>query len=237
MTELKKRRPWTVLPHATLQKIEDNLWAVENNVPGTSIGRRMCILKRTDGSLLFYHAIPLDEMTLAAVVAWGTPKYLVLGHDQHTVDAYAFAEKLGLKVYGPKKSEVKLRTKVSLEGTLEDIPADPSMDIMSVPGTKHGETAIVLRSGAGARVSILISDVIQNNPREKLAFIFRLLGFAGGPKVVPAFRMLFLKDKAAVKATFLQWAAIPNLKRLVVFHGTIVENDAASALKSIAARL
>lgn len=233
----KPRRPWTVLPHSTLQKIEENLWAVENNVPGTSIGRRMCILKRTDGSLLFYHAIPLDEATLAEVKAWGTPKYLVLGHDQHTVDAHAFAEKLGLKVFGPKKSEVKLRTKLSLEGTLEEIPADASMDIMSVPGTKHGETAIVVRSGSGARVSILISDVIQNNPREKLALLFRLLGFAGGPKVVPVFRMLFLKDKTAVKETFLSWAAIPNLKRLVVFHGTIVDTDAAGALRSIAATL
>lgn len=233
----KAKRPWTVLPHSRLQKMEDNLWAVENNVPGTSIGRRMCIVKRTDGSLLFYHAIPLDEATLAEVRAWGTPRYLVLGHDQHTLDAHAFAEKLGLKVYGPKKSEEKLRTKVSLEGTLEDIPDDPSMDIVSVPGTKHGEAAIIVRSAGGARVSILISDVIQNNPREKLAFIFRLLGFAGGPKVVPVFRMLFLKDKAAVKETFLQWAAIPNLKRLVVFHGTVVENDASGALRAIAARL
>lgn len=233
----KTRRPWTVLPHSALQKIDDNLWVVENNVPGTSIGRRMCIIKRTDGSLLFYHAIPLDEATLAEVKAWGTPKYLVLGHDQHTVDAHSFAEKLGLKVYGPKKSEEKLRAKVSLEGTLEDIPVDSSMDILSVPGTKHGETAIIIRSGSGARVSVLISDVIQNNPREKIAFIFRLLGFAGGPKVVPVFRMLFLKDKTAVKETFLKWAAIPNLKRLVVFHGTIVDNDAAGALRTVAATL
>ena len=233
----KAKRPWIVLPHSTLQKIEDNLWAVENNVPGSTIGRRMCIIKRTDGSLLFYHAIPLEDATLAEVKEWGSPKYLVLGHDQHTVDAHAFAEKLGLKVYGPKKSEEGLRKKVTLEGILEDIPSDPSMDISSVPGTKHGETAIIVRSGGDARVSVLISDIIQNNPTEKIAFIFRLLGFAGGPKIVPVFRLLFLKDRAAVKETLLKWAAIPNLKRLVVFHGTIVENDTAGALKSIAAAL
>lgn len=233
----KAKRPWIVLPHSALQKIDDNLWAIENNVPGTSIGRRMCIVKRSDGSLLFYHAIPLDEQTLAEVKAWGTPKYLVVGHDQHMIDTHAFAEKLGLKVYGPKKSEAKMRTRAAVEGTLEDITADPTMDLVSVPGTSHGEASIIVRSGGGARVSILVSDVIQNNPPEKIAFIFRLLGFAGGPKVVPVFRMLFLKDKVAVKETFLKWAALPNLKRLVVFHGTIVENDAAGALRSVAARL
>lgn len=234
---MKTPRPWTVLPHSTLQKLEDNLWTVENNVPGTSIGRRMCIIKRTDGSLLFFHAIPLDEATLSEVKAWGTPKYLVLGHDQHTIDAHAFADKLGVKVYGPKKSEAGLHKKVSLAGTLEDIPVDPTLDILSVPGTKHGETAIIVRSAAGERVSILISDVIQNNPADKIAFPFRLLGFAGGPKVVPVFRALFLKDKAAVKELFLKWATIPNLKRMVVFHGTVVENDAAGALRTIAATL
>jgi hypothetical protein len=233
----KPKRPWTVLPHSTIQKLEDNLWCVENNVPGTSIGRRMCIIKRTDGSLLFFHAIPLDEAALAKVMELGTPKYLVLGHDQHTVDAHAFAEKLGVKVYGPKKSEVGLQKKVTLEGILEDIPPDPSLDISSVPGTTHGETAILVRSGPEERVNILISDVIQNNPPEKIAFVFRLLGFGGGPKVVPAFRMLFLKDRTAVKETFLKWAAIPNLKRIIVFHGTIVDNDAAGALKSVAATL
>lgn len=233
----KPKRPWTVLPHSALQKIDENLWAIESMVPGVPAARRMCIIKRTDGTLLFFHSIPLDDETLRQVQALGTPKYLVVGHDQHMIDTHAFAEKLGVDVYGPKKSEEKMRARATLEGVLEDVPADPSIDLMSVPGTKHGETAIIVRSGGGARVSILISDVIQNSPREKTPLFMRLLGFAGGPKIVPVFRMLFLKNKAAVKETFLKWAAIPNLKRLVPFHGSIVEADAAEALKKVAATL
>ncbi len=233
----KTKRPWTVTSHSALEKIDDNLWAIENTMPGMGIGRRMCIIKRTDGSLLFFHAIPLDDSTLAEVRALGTPEYLVVGHDQHAFDAHAFQQKLGLKAYGPKMNEEKLRGCVDLMGALEDIPADPSMDFVSVPGTKHGEAAIVLRSGGGSRVSLLVTDIIQNTPRESMSFFFRILGFTGGPKVVPMFRMLFIKDKAVLKNTLMNWSNIPNLKRIIPFHGTIVENDASGVLKKIAATL
>lgn len=234
---LRKKRPWTVLPHSKLQKLDDNLWTIENDVPGARIPRRMCIIKRADGSLLFFHAIPLDDTTLAEIRAWGKPTYLVVGHDQHTMDAEAFREKLGLKAFGPKECEKKLRERVTLTGVLEDIPLDPSMDILSVPGTTHGETAIVLRSGDGSRVSLIVSDVIHNTPKEATSFIFRLLGFSGGPKVVPAFRLLFIKNKAVLKEALMRWAETPNLKRLVPFHGTIVEHDARGAIQSAAANL
>ena len=234
----KPKRPWTVLPHSTIQKIEENLWTVENKVPGTQIGRRMCIIKRTDGSLLFFHAIPLDEQTLAEVRAWGTPAYLVLGHDQHTMDAHAFQEKLGLKVYGPKENHAALQERVTLTGALEEVPSDPSMDIIGVPGTKKGETAIILRSGADNRVSILVSDVLHNTHREDTSLPFRIMGFtSNAPKVVPAFRMLFIKDKSVLKNVLTKWADLPNLKRLVPFHGRIVEQDAAGAIRAAASKL
>lgn len=236
----KPKRPWTVLPHSTLQKIDDNLWAVVNDVPGprfVRIPRRMCIIKRTDGSLLFFHAIPLDDATLAEVRAWGKPAYLVVGHDQHMIDAEAFREKLGLKLFGPKECIAKIQARGTTAGVLEDIPSDSSMDIVSVPGTKHGETALILRSGEDKHASLLVSDVIHNTPREATSFIFRLLGFTGGPKVVPAFRLLFIKDRAVLKAALMRWAEIPNLKRLVPFHGTIVENDTSGAIRAVAAKL
>lgn len=232
----KPKRPWTVEEHSTLQKIDDNLWGIEGYVPGARIPRRMCIIKRSDGSLLFFHAIPVDEKTLNEIRMLGTPAYLVVGHDQHMMDAHAFQEKLGLKVYAPKEVEAKARARATVTGTLESIPSDPSMDIMSVPGTKHGETAIVVRSGDG--VNLLVSDVLQNTPPEATSFMFRLLGFsAKAPKIVPVFKMMFIKDKAVLKDALMKWAQTPNLKRLVPFHGKIVDTDAAGAIRAAAARL
>jgi hypothetical protein len=202
-----------------------------------SIHRRMCIVKRSDGSLLFFHAVPVDEQTLAEIKALGTPKYLVVGHHQHAVHAHAFQEKLGLKAYGPKKVSEDMKKRFNLDGGLEDIPADPAMDCVQTPGSRFDEATIVVRSGGGSRTSILFTDAIQNNPKEKLLLPFRLLGFGGGPKVVPLYRMLFTSDKKLLKEAFTAWAQLPGLTRLVPFHGTIVDSNPADALRAAASTL
>ena len=229
-----KKRPWIVTEHSPIKKLEDNLWVVEGMVPGAPIYRRMSIIKMADGSLLFYHAIPLTDAEIAQVRAWGRPSYLVVPHDQHCIDAESFREKLGLKVFGPKSCEAKLRARLELGGTLEDFPNDATVTVEAVPGNKFGEAMVKVKSGP--RLNLLFADVIQNNPPET-ALLFRILGFAGGPKVVPAYRMLFLKDRSAVRAYFERCAALPGLARLIPFHGTIVEKDVSDALRSVAARL
>ena len=232
----KPKRPWTVSAHSPLTQIDDNLWGVEDVLP-PGILRRMCIVRRSDGSLLFFHAVPVDDATLSQIRALGTPKYLVVGHEQHAVDTHAFQEKLGLQSYGPKKLEAALQKRFNLTGALENIPRDPWVEVIETPGSKKDETTVIVKSGGGSRVSILTSDVLQNNPPEKLKLIFKLLGFGGGPKVVPLYRMLFISDKAALKKAILRWASLPGLKRLVPFHGDIVENGVADALRAAAAKL
>src|SRR5258708_1823109 len=108
----KPPRRWIVTRHGPLEKLEDNLWAVEGDVPGVPFRRRMSIVRRTDGTLLFFNAMPLEEAVLAEVKAWGRPAVLVVPHDQHMIDARAFAEKLGLSIYGPKECETKVRARV-----------------------------------------------------------------------------------------------------------------------------
>lgn len=231
----KPRRTWTVTKHGALLQHEDNLWSVEGLVPNAPFPRRMCIVRRSDGTLLFFHAIPLEDQALAQVAALGKPAVLVVGHDQHAIDAHPFAERLGLKIYGPKRAEAGLRERCNLAGTLEDLPADPAVSVESLAGTKHGETVVTVTSGG--RQSVLFSDAIQNTPPEKLNFIFRLLGFGGGPKTVFVFRMLFVKDKAALRAALAKLAALPGLARLIPCHGQVVESGARQALEAAATAL
>src|SRR5215471_7629222 len=182
----KAKRGWIVTKHGPLRELADNLWCVEGDVPGIPIHRRMCIIRLTDGSLLFYHAIPVDDATLEQIRVLGKPAYLVVGHDQHAIDAHAFQQKLGLKAYGPAACEAKLRERVELTGTLDSFPADARVTLESMAGTKHGETLVTVQSDDGA--SVLFADVIQNSPKEATSFMFRMMGFAGGPKVVWVFR-------------------------------------------------
>ena len=139
-------RPWIVTRHDPIEKLEDNLWSVCGDVPGIPFTRRMFIIKRADGSLMFFGmAIPLEEAALAEVTAWGRPAILVT-HDQHMIDAWLFSEKLGLRVYGPKACEAKMRARAEMTGTREDVPARPHHRIAPVDGAKTGEPAVIVPS-------------------------------------------------------------------------------------------
>ena len=153
------------------------------------------------------------------------------------VVAAAFAEKLGLKVYGPKACEAKMRVRAEIAGMLEDIPPDANVQITTVAGVKNGEPAIVVRSDGGRRVTLLVSDVLQNNSRASIGLLPRLMGFSGGPKVVPVFKMIFLKDKPALKRQLTEWAELPGLARLVPCHGDAVTSDVAEGLRAAAAAI
>ena len=234
----KAPRPWTVTRHDPIEKLEENLWAVQGDVPGIPFKRRMFIVKLADGALLFGGAaVPLDDAALAEVTAWGRPAALLVPHDQHMIDAAAFAQKLGLQVYGPKACEAKMRARAEIAGTIEDAPSDSTVRVVAVAGAKTGEPVIVVTSAGGQRVSLLISDAIQNNAKSSMGLLPRLCGFAGGPKVVPIFKMLFVKDKAALKNQLNEWADLPGLARVVPCHGDIVGDGAGPALKAAAASL
>jgi hypothetical protein len=235
---MSRRRPWTVTSHDPIERLDDNLWTVEGDIPGGPGRRRMFIAKRSDGRLLFAGAaIPLDEGALSEVTRWGRPSFLVVPHHWHMIDAHPFAARLGLAVFGPRACATKIARRTDLAGILEDLPPDPDVAVEGVAGTSTGEAAVLVTSGGGRRVSVLIADVIQNSPPRSMSWPWRLLGFTGGPKVVPAFGMFFLRNRSLLKAQLERWAAVPTLLRLVPCHGTIVRSDAALALRGVAARL
>lgn len=158
-------RPWTVTRHDPIEKLEENLWAVQGDVPGIPFTRRMFIAKLSDGSLMFGGAaVPLEDAALAEVTAWGRPAALVVPHDQHMIDAAAFAQKLGVRVYGPKVCEAKMRARAEIAGTVEDTPGDATVKVVPVAGVKNGEPAILVTSAGGQRVSLLIADAVQEQP-------------------------------------------------------------------------
>ncbi len=232
-----KKRPWIVTRHGAIEKIDDNLWTVCGDVPGAPIQRRMAIVKLGDGRLLFYHAVPLEETALNEVLAWGQPSILLVGHDQHAIDAQPFRDRLGVKIYGPRPCEAKLRRRLELEGTFENLPIDPAVTVESLSGAKSGEPVVIVRSGVDQRVSLLFCDLLQNNPSRKLHLLLRLLGFGGGLKVPPVARLLFVKDRAALRTHLERLTQLPNLLRILPCHGDLLTTQAAEQLRNAVAKL
>ncbi len=232
-------RPWIVTRHDPIEKLDDNLWLVRGDLPGLSksagFSRAMHIIKLSDGRLAFHNAVPVDETALGEIVSWGKLSILIVPMHLHAMDAHGFRERLNLEVFTSKVVADKVRAIVAVDGTLEDLPKDPALRCEVLAGTKFGEAAYVVQSGA--RASIVFCDAIHNNRRGTgfNGFMFRLLGFAGdGPKVPPMYKVRALRDGKALKRDLLRLADTPGLVRLVPSHGSVVSRDPAAALRNAA---
>jgi hypothetical protein len=235
----KPPRPWTVLPHGPLEKLEENLYAIEGEVPGIAgLRRRMAIVRRADGGLLFFNAVPVGEEALARIRALGRPAILVIPQQLHMMDAHAFRERLGVRVYAPAVARAAVAARVVVDGAFEDIPGDPAVSVIPVAGFKTGEGMAVVRSGD--RVSLVVADVVLNVPHAPglQGLVFRILGMTGDrPKLPAPVRWRVLRDRRALQAQLDGLARTPGLARIVPSHGPIVDRDPADALREIASSL
>ena len=232
-------RPWIVTPHGPLEVLEDNLWSVAGEVPsfprGCGMNRRMSIVRLADGRLVFHNAIPLDDSTLARVVAWGRPSVLIVPMHLHAMDAPAFRERLGLAVYTSALDLERVRALLPVEGSLEALPLDESVHREPLAGTKLGEAAYVVRSGP--RASLLFCDAVHASlPGTGInGFIFRRMGFTGPDlRSPPAYRMRAVSDRPALKRDLLRLADTPGLARIVPSHGRVMTEEPAAALRAAA---
>src|SRR5262245_48746834 len=133
----KTPRPWIVTPHRPLEKLDDNLWALEADMPGNApFSRRMAIVRLADGQLVFFNAIPMDDATLAEVRAWGTPAFVVIPHGFHRIDAHAFREKLGVKLVTSAAARKRVEAIVPVDGDLDLVPKDAGLTIEEIAGSK-----------------------------------------------------------------------------------------------------
>jgi hypothetical protein len=63
----------------------------------------------------------------------------------------------------------------------------------------------------------------------------RLLGFGvKRPRTSRPVRRMFVEDDAAVAAQFRAWAAIPDLRRIIVSHGDLIDQLPRAALNQAA---
>lgn len=235
----KPPRPWTVMPHGPLEQLDENLWAVESDVPGIpALRRRMTIFRRADGRLTFYNAVPVGDAALAELQALGAPAFLVIPHQLHMLDAHAFRARLGVRVYAPALTRSLVGAGVEVDGTFEDLPVDPGFTVASAPGFKTGEGHAWARSGP--RASLLVADAVVNVRRGPglAGLVSHLLGMTGDrPKLPVPVRLRVVRDRAALRAHLERCAAMPGLARVVPSHGAVVERDAAGVLREIAAGL
>jgi hypothetical protein len=232
-------RPWTVLPHQPIEKLSDNLWAVEGSLGRGGMKRRMAISRLSDGRLVFMNAVPLDDESMRAIEAWGTPSFVVVPNGFHRLDLQPFQARYPKIEFltGPK-SQRRVGQMVPVAGGWERLPKGIGLQVIPVAGSSVDEPWLLSRSGSSSEVADLCmpGDSVMNVAHfgGVQGFIMKLIGTTGGPRVTGIAKLMFVKDKAALRRQLEELATLAGLRLLVPCHGHIAA-DASLALREAAA--
>lgn len=228
-------RPWTVLPHEKLEKLEPNLWSVQADLGRWSkVQRRMFVGRLSDGRLAFINAIPLEEPFMRELEEWGTPSFLLVPAGTHRQDIHAWKERYPqMQLLTAAAFHEKVQKVAPVDGGWELIPRDPRLRLIVLRGTR-GEIAI--RSGG---TLCFPGDVFMNQPDMGgvEGLVFRLLGSTGGPRITRIARLFVVDDRETLREELNQLAAEPGIERIVPCHGGIIRLDIKGVLRRAAASL
>lgn len=231
---------WKVLPHGPVTAIDDGLLTVTGQIPLplVELQRRMTVVRLRNGSSIIYSAMALGEGAMKEIEAMGTPRYLVVPGDAHRLDAKIYKQRYpNLRVLTPPGARERVSKAVAVDATGVDF-GDPDVTWHVVAGAGGHEAALLVRRASGT--TIILSDLI-GNLRRKGGFegwMLHVMGFGDdAPQVPTVERLLMVENKAHLRRQFLDWAAIPDLRRIIMSHGEPIEQDVSQTLRDLARTL
>ena len=220
---------WTVLPHRPIEKLESNLWRVEGNLPSAGT-RVMTVVKLASGGLVIHNAIALEEDAMKELEAFGTPEILIVPNGFHRLDAKVFKQRYPqLRVLAPAHEVKKVRQVVAVDGTFDDGPKDAALRMFHLEGAKQHEGVLEVKSEGGT--TLVFNDAINNLPKLGGA-IGIMLAPTGRPAVPRIFRWFFVKNKKQFIDGIEQLAATPQLRRVIVSHGKMLDEHPSADMKT-----
>jgi hypothetical protein len=229
---------WQVMPHDPLTEVDDGILSVagEIRMPLGNFPRRMTVISLRDNRTAIYSAIALDEPEMARIELLGRPAFLIVPSDGHRMDAKIWKNRYpDILVITPPGARDGVAEAVAVDAT-DDVLGDPDVDFLTVPGTGGHESALIVRRAEGT--TIICNDVIGNVAHPKgigAQIMGRLMGFGvRHPQVPRVIRHKVIDDEKALAAQFEEWAGDPTLRRIIVSHGDIIEEDAAAVLRTLA---
>jgi len=235
----KAHATWKVLPHGVIEKLSERLWRVEGELEGVPMKRVMTIARRTDGGLVIHNAVALGDAEMAAIEAWGKVATIVVPNGYHRLDAKVFHDRYpAARVACPAGARAKIAQVVEVTGAYEDEPRDEAVQLETLDGTKQREGVMIVRDGGGT--SLVFNDAVFNMPHATgfTGFVLRrITGSTGGPRVSRLMRWFMVADAKPFRAHLERLAELPSLRRIVVSHHLVIDQDPAGTLRAIAATL
>ena len=170
--------------------------------------------------------------------AYGRPAFLVVPSDKHRLDAKPWKNRYPtMQVVAPEGARAKVEDVVPVDTVAPQFD-DPNVQFVSVPGTRGHEAALVVRTTNGT--TLVLNDLVGNIRSEpgSRGWLLQLAGFAGKEAQIPrVVKMVMIKDANALRAQLTQWAEIESLKRILVSHGSPIEENPRQTLRDLASSL
>jgi len=231
---------WKVLAHGPLVTLADNLLWAQGSVPGMSLKRSMVVVRLNDGKLVIHNGIALEAEKMSELERFGTPAFLIVPNGGHRLDAPAYKQRYpALRVFTPRGSRARVEQVVEVDGVYEDFPHEHALRLETLHGVGESEGALIVQSSDG--LSLVLNDCMFNMDRKRdpLGFILTtIFGSAPGPRVSRLAKMVFIKDKKALRVDFERYAELPNLVRVIVAHEKVASGaDARASLLQAASYL
>src|ERR1700761_635191 len=135
---------WTVLPHGTLETLEESIITVTGTVkmPIGTFERRMTAVRLQDGGSVLYSPVALDEAQMRTLEAFGLPKFLIVPGSHHRLDAKIFKDRYpAANVIAAEGAREAAEEVTPVDATNVDF-ADAPVRFVVIPGTSQNEAAL-----------------------------------------------------------------------------------------------
>ncbi len=231
---------WAVGPHGPVEEIDDGILSVAGEIimPLGRFPRRMTVVRLAEGGSVIWSAIALGEPEMAQIEAFGPPRFMIVPNPGHRLDAHIFKQRYPeIRVLAPPGAKAAVTAAVTVDATT-DILADPQVDFVIVPGTDEAESALVVRRSGGT--TLITNDIIGHvsHPHGLGANVMaRLFDYGVHSPSVPRTIRKFIKDRHALAGQMRAWAALPDLKRIIVSHVDPITENPRADLERLAAEL
>jgi hypothetical protein len=231
---------WKVLPHGKLSGVDENILTVTGDIrmPMMSLPRRMTVVRLNGSRLIVFSAIALNEDEMTRLEAYGRPAFLIVPSDKHRLDARPWKNRYpAMQVVAPEGARAKVEDVVPVDTVAPEFD-DPNVQFVAVPGTRGHEAALVVRTPNGT--TLVLNDLVGNIRSEpgSRSWLLQLAGFAGKEAQIPrVVKMVMIKDANALRAQLMQWAGIESLKRILVSHGSPIDQNPRQTLRDLAGSL
>jgi hypothetical protein len=224
-----------IYPYHPLKSLAANLWQVEGTL-ANGLPRNMTVCRLPDGGLLLYSVVAMQAADMEALEKLGRPAIMVMPHDRHQMDAPFYKRRYpDLRILAPDPRHPR---KVPVDGDLGELAA-LGINAYVLPGTTYHEVVLELPvQGAMPGIALCTTELLGNLPKLPgvMGVLLRLLGPPGGGLgVARVVRWREVSDRKRVRAWLSALAERPDVRMVLVGHGSPVTDDPRAALRRAAA--